>query len=50
MTLETLIRLEGGDEDEQAENNEEAAAVGPEGGFYNSDAPGENEGISNAQQ
>jgi len=41
----------GGDKDDAPTNNEEAAAVGPEGGFYdNPDVPGESEGVSNAQQ
>lgn len=52
MTLETLIRLEGGDDDKTdvPEGNEEAIA-GPEAGMYdNPDVPGEGGGISNAQQ
>lgn len=48
------LKTTGGDDDKKdtaTEGNEEAAAVGPEGGFYdNPDVPGESEGVSNAQQ
>lgn len=47
------LNMEGGDDDKKTdapEGNEEAVA-GPEAGFYeNTDVPGEDTGISNAQQ
>ncbi len=47
------LNMKGGDDDEKAdvpEGNEEAIA-GPEAGFYeNTDVPGEDSSISNAQQ
>ncbi len=47
------LLLKGGDDEEKADvpDGDEVAIAGPEAGFYeNSDVPGEDSGISNAQQ
>lgn len=51
MTFDEQKKKGGDDEETDVPEGNEEAIVGPEAGFYeNSDVPGEDTGMSNAQQ